>query len=83
MQVVGGITKNEVTTGTATRLVNGEVGCVTVNVQAHPTGMVADFGIRVGCCIIKELGDIRGYLRCGGGPIGGNGVECDEHGIIY
>ena len=32
-----------------------EIGGVAVDVQNHATGMVSDFGIRMGCAVVEEM----------------------------
>ena len=55
---VGGcIAKDEVNTCAATGLTHRQVGCVRVDMQAHPASVVANFRVRVGSCVVQEMGD--------------------------
>ena len=38
----------------AARVLDGKVGCVTINVKAHPVCVVTDNGNRVGGSIVEE-----------------------------
>ena len=53
----GGIAERKVATCSATPTGDREVGCVAIDVQAHPTGMIPNFCIRMGGCIIQKVND--------------------------
>jgi hypothetical protein len=60
----------------------GEVGAITVIVQDHVAGVIANDGIRMRCCIVQEV-DNGGKSGLGGfGLGGGNGTNSDQHSRI-
>ena len=59
-----------------------EVGCVSINVENHVTGMEVNDCIRVRGCIVEESSaGLHGCL-CAGSLRGGNGVESFEDGVV-
>ena len=77
--VVGGwiLGEEKVATNSAASFGLGEVGAITVIVQDHVTGVVANDGIRMRCCIVQEMDDgvesgLGGFGLGGGNKTNGN-----------
>ena len=78
----GLVSKKVVATDAAASAGFGKVGGVTVEVQDHVTGAVADGGVGVGRIIIKDPnGCVMVFLHCFQ-LLGRNGVDGNKHGGV-
>ena len=67
---IGGVlAEEEVPSGLAAGFRDGKVGAITVNVEDHVAGVIADGGPGVCGCIIEELNN------CSRSSIGGFGLD--------
>jgi hypothetical protein len=77
------LTKEMVAGSVGACFVSREIeGCVTLNVEDHVAGVVANYGLWVRGAIVEEMHDgFEGGLRSTG-LLGGDGSDCSEHGGI-
>ena len=64
----------EVAASTASCFGLGKIGCITMDVECHSAGFVADDGVRVGCCVVEEFDNGSGGVIGGVGLGGGDAV---------
>ena len=70
-------------TGPAACFGGGKVGCITVHMQDHVTGGVADSGVLVGGGVIQQPKEFVIGVLSGSGLMVGNGSKGEKHGRIH
>ena len=76
------VTDCEISTGVAPGILDGQVGCVALDEEAHTTGMIPDGCVGVRCIIVEEHGACLGGVGSECRLFGRNGVEGHEHCIV-